>query len=235
MPGGGQKRPAVLFPKRQDLEGRPPAALRQPLFSKIRTEGMGNLSVRSGFRRFPWARLVFRGCPAAVLLCAQRQKMFRHSSMARRAANDRAGQSTLPEHSSAEKWSGPTPAEPKKKGLPIGSPFFLVRLTGVEPVRPFGHKHLKLASLPIPAQPHIEVPKDRSVIILSPAVFVNCFPRTERGVSGQARQSARGLRPGAPSKEAVQRRHAAAVSASPFHSTQVVSAQKELFASQLLL
>ena len=111
----------------------------------------------------------------------------------------------------------------------------LVRLTGVEPVRPFGHKHLKLASLPIPAQPHIEVPKDRSVIILSPAVFVNCFPRTERGVSGQARQSARGLRPGAPSKEAVQRRHAAAVSASPFHSTQVVSAQKELFASQLLL
>ena len=95
----------------------------------------------------------------------------------------------------------------------------LVRLTGVEPVRPFGHKHLKLASLPIPAQPHIEVPKDRSVIILSPAVFVNCFPRTERGVSGQARQSARGLRPGAPSKEAVQRRHAAAVSASPIPST----------------
>ena len=30
----------------------------------------------------------------------------------------------------------------------------LVRLTGVEPVRPYGHKHLKLASLPIPAQPH---------------------------------------------------------------------------------
>ena len=29
----------------------------------------------------------------------------------------------------------------------------LVRLTGVEPVRPSGHKHLKLASLPIPAQP----------------------------------------------------------------------------------
>ena len=33
----------------------------------------------------------------------------------------------------------------------------LVRLTGVEPVRPFGHKHLKLASLPIPAQPHCAV------------------------------------------------------------------------------
>ncbi len=32
----------------------------------------------------------------------------------------------------------------------------VVRLTGVEPVRPSGHKHLKLASLPIPAQPHIE-------------------------------------------------------------------------------
>ena len=29
----------------------------------------------------------------------------------------------------------------------------VVRLTGVEPVRPYGHKHLKLASLPIPAQP----------------------------------------------------------------------------------
>lgn len=34
---------------------------------------------------------------------------------------------------------------------------FVVRLTGVEPVRPFGHKHLKLASLPIPAQPQSAV------------------------------------------------------------------------------
>ena len=33
----------------------------------------------------------------------------------------------------------------------------LVRLTGVEPVRPSGHKHLKLASLPIPAQPQSAV------------------------------------------------------------------------------
>ena len=33
----------------------------------------------------------------------------------------------------------------------------LVRLTGVEPVRPSGHKHLKLASLPIPAQPQSTV------------------------------------------------------------------------------
>ena len=31
----------------------------------------------------------------------------------------------------------------------------VVRLTGVEPVRPYGHKHLKLASLPVPAQPQI--------------------------------------------------------------------------------
>ena len=33
----------------------------------------------------------------------------------------------------------------------------VVRLTGVEPVRPSGHKHLKLASLPIPAQPQSTV------------------------------------------------------------------------------
>ena len=33
----------------------------------------------------------------------------------------------------------------------------VVRLTGVEPVRPSGHKHLKLASLPIPAQPQSAV------------------------------------------------------------------------------
>ena len=31
----------------------------------------------------------------------------------------------------------------------------LVRMTGLEPVRPFEHKHLKLASLPIPAHPRI--------------------------------------------------------------------------------
>ena len=31
----------------------------------------------------------------------------------------------------------------------------VVRLAGVEPARPYGHKHLKLASLPIPAQPQI--------------------------------------------------------------------------------
>ena len=31
----------------------------------------------------------------------------------------------------------------------------VVRLAGVEPARPYGHKHLKLASLPVPAQPQI--------------------------------------------------------------------------------
>ena len=40
-----------------------------------------------------------------------------------------------------------------KIATPFGVAIFMVRLTGVEPVRPFGHKHLKLASLPIPAQP----------------------------------------------------------------------------------
>ena len=43
---------------------------------------------------------------------------------------------------------------PKRKTSAKQMSFFLVRLTGVEPVRPSGHKHLKLASLPIPAQPH---------------------------------------------------------------------------------
>ena len=42
-----------------------------------------------------------------------------------------------------------------KIATPFGVAIFMVRLTGVEPVRPFGHKHLKLASLPIPAQPQI--------------------------------------------------------------------------------
>ena len=51
----------------------------------------------------------------------------------------------------------------------------LVRLTGVEPVRPSGHKHLKLASLPIPAQPQTAVIFDRLVIILFWQGFVNGF------------------------------------------------------------
>ena len=33
----------------------------------------------------------------------------------------------------------------------------LVRMTGLEPVRAFTHKHLKLASLPIPAHPQISI------------------------------------------------------------------------------
>ena len=33
----------------------------------------------------------------------------------------------------------------------------LVRMTGLEPVRAFTHKHLKLASLPIPAHPQISL------------------------------------------------------------------------------
>ena len=49
----------------------------------------------------------------------------------------------------------------------------LVRLTGVEPVRPFGHKHLKLASLPIPAQPQIST-KLQHIILVWRRV-VNCF------------------------------------------------------------
>ena len=38
---------------------------------------------------------------------------------------------------------------------------YLVRPTGLEPVHPFGHKHLKLACLPIPAQPHRYMPSIR--------------------------------------------------------------------------
>lgn len=47
-----------------------------------------------------------------------------------------------------------------KNSLPEGKAVFalkmllnMVRPTGLEPVHPFGHKHLKLACLPIPAQP----------------------------------------------------------------------------------
>ena len=46
--------------------------------------------------------------------------------------------------------------KPKKKGLPIGSPFFLVREAGVEPARPCEHWHLKPASLPIPPLAHVD-------------------------------------------------------------------------------
>ena len=53
--------------------------------------------------------------------------------------------------------------------------YSVVRLTGVEPVRPSGHKHLKLASLPIPAQPQIVVIFDRLIIILFWQGFVNGF------------------------------------------------------------
>ena len=34
---------------------------------------------------------------------------------------------------------------------------FLVRAMGLEPTRPYGHKHLKLACLPIPASPQISL------------------------------------------------------------------------------
>ena len=51
----------------------------------------------------------------------------------------------------------------------------VVRLTGVEPVRPSGHKHLKLASLPIPAQPQTNDFENRSVIVHSEGEFVNGF------------------------------------------------------------
>ena len=40
----------------------------------------------------------------------------------------------------------------------------LVRLAGVEPARPYGHKHLKLASLPVPAQP-------RSAVSYRPLIY----------------------------------------------------------------
>lgn len=45
------------------------------------------------------------------------------------------------------------PAEMQKERQDNVLSLFLVRLAGVEPARPYGHKHLKLASLPVPAQP----------------------------------------------------------------------------------
>ena len=55
-----------------------------------------------------------------------------------------------------------------ENSLPAGKAVFalkmllnMVRPTGLEPVHPFGHKHLKLACLPIPAQPHRYMPSIR--------------------------------------------------------------------------
>ena len=56
----------------------------------------------------------------------------------------------------------------------------LVRLTGVEPVRPFGHKHLKLASLPIPAQPHMGSQKTAQLLYCPPPGLSTVF-RTPAG------------------------------------------------------
>ena len=70
----------------------------------------------------------------------------------------------------------PAGAKPKKEDMtPVVMSSFLVRLTGVEPVRPSGHKHLKLASLPIPAQPQTNDFENRSVIVHSEGEFVNGF------------------------------------------------------------
>ena len=40
----------------------------------------------------------------------------------------------------------------QKQKTAVGGLLFLVRAMGLEPTRPYGHKHLKLACLPIPAR-----------------------------------------------------------------------------------
>ena len=44
----------------------------------------------------------------------------------------------------------------KRRGTHTCVSSFLVRAMGLEPPRPYGHKHLKLACLPIPARSHAE-------------------------------------------------------------------------------
>ena len=46
----------------------------------------------------------------------------------------------------------------------------VVRLAGVEPARPYGHKHLKLASLPIPAWPRRQSFEKIACILYFPPV-----------------------------------------------------------------
>ena len=43
----------------------------------------------------------------------------------------------------------------KGESVTYALPFSLVRMAGLEPARPIEHQHLKLASLPIPAHPHL--------------------------------------------------------------------------------
>ena len=45
----------------------------------------------------------------------------------------------------------------KRRGTRTCVSSFLVRAMGLEPTRPYGHKHLKLACLPIPASPQISL------------------------------------------------------------------------------
>ena len=46
----------------------------------------------------------------------------------------------------------------KRRGTRTCVSSFLVRAMGLEPTRPYGHKHLKLACLPIPARSQTEYP-----------------------------------------------------------------------------
>ena len=53
-----------------------------------------------------------------------------------------------------------------------GCRFVLVRVAGLEPARPYEHKHLKLACLPVPAHSHIFPKTERLAIITTPPPFV---------------------------------------------------------------
>lgn len=47
----------------------------------------------------------------------------------------------------------------------------LVRMAGLEPARPYEHQHLKLASLPIPAHPHLAWTIISDFLILSTSKY----------------------------------------------------------------
>ena len=79
--------------------------------------------------------------------------LLRRTSVSPQAKTLAQGEFISPEHFKSKGGAALRAAKPKRKTSAKQMSFFLVRLTGVEPVRPSGHKHLKLASLPIPAQP----------------------------------------------------------------------------------
>ena len=74
------------------------------------------------------------------------------------------------------------------RGAPFGTPLLLVRVKGLEPSQPCGHKNLNLTRLPIPPNPHSECLN----IITHPPSFVKCFflkkrKRVRHAIAGRKR------------------------------------------------